>query len=29
MVKFARKGVVPERVELFVLDVEVELCLME
>lgn len=29
MVKFARDGMVPERVEPFVLDVEVELCLME
>ena len=29
MVEFAREGVVPERVEPPVLDVEVELCLME
>ena len=29
MVEFAREGVVPERVEPSVLDVEVELCLME
>lgn len=29
MVEFAREGVVPERVEASVLDVEVELCLME
>ena len=29
MVKFARDGVVPERVEPSVLDAEVELCLME
>jgi len=29
MVEFARDGVVPERVEPSVLDVEVELCLME
>jgi len=29
MVEFAREGVVPERVEPSVLDVEVDLCLME
>ena len=29
MVRFAREGVVPERVEVSVLDVEVDLCLME
>lgn len=29
MVEFAREGMVPERVETFVLDMDVDLCLME
>ena len=29
MVKFAREGMVPERVEPFVFDLKVDLCLME